>query len=154
MLFAKAERLYQEVAPKIQAALPAADIHHVGSTAIPGSLTKGDLDIVVRVASANFDNASSVLEGMFARNTGSDRSHKFAAFLDSSTDPELGVQLVIAGSHVDYFVAWRSLLESDLQLRQEYDALKRAFDGKSMDAYREAKAQFIRERLYSHRSGA
>jgi GrpB-like predicted nucleotidyltransferase (UPF0157 family) len=146
-VFAKADRLYAEVAPRIAAVLPAADIHHVGSTAVPESLTKGDLDIVVRVSVNDFAEAEAVLESMFARNTGSFRSDEFAAFLDSSTDPELGVQLVVAGSKVDHFLQWRALLERDPNLRREYDELKRRFDGKSMDAYREAKAQFIAERL-------
>ena len=34
--------------------LPEADVQHVGSTAIPKSLTKGDLDIQVRVSSQHF----------------------------------------------------------------------------------------------------
>ena len=34
---------------RIDAALPGVEIEHVGSTAIPGALTKGDLDLLVRV---------------------------------------------------------------------------------------------------------
>lgn len=146
-VFAKAERLFGEVLWKIEAALPSAEICHVGSTAVPGLWTKGDLDVVVRVTASEFSEAEVVLEGMFSRNTGSFRSDEFAAFLDSSTDPDLGVQLVVIGSSVDNFLAWRHRLESDPQLRREYDELKRRFEGKSMEAYREAKAQFIEARL-------
>ena len=45
--------------------LPGARIEHVGSTAVPGSLTKGDLDICVIVDRAEFERASRVLAARF-----------------------------------------------------------------------------------------
>jgi len=46
----KAIELYNYQRQRIENLLPNADIQHVGSTAIPYSLTKGDLDIQVRVS--------------------------------------------------------------------------------------------------------
>ena len=44
----------QHVVAKLNASLrpllPTAEIEHIGATAIPGALTKGDLDVMVRVA--------------------------------------------------------------------------------------------------------
>jgi GrpB-like predicted nucleotidyltransferase (UPF0157 family) len=147
-VFAKAERLFDRVAKRLAAALPAAGIAHVGSTAIPGSLTKGDLDIVVRVSASDFPRAEALLATKFERNIGSFHSHELASFVDASTDPELGVQLVVAGSKLDHFVLWRDRLASDAELRRAYDELKRRFEGQAMDAYREAKARFIAECLH------
>ncbi|HJZ37763.1 MAG TPA: GrpB family protein [Solirubrobacterales bacterium] len=39
--------------------LPGARIEHVGSTAVPGSLTKGDLDICVIVAGEEFERRAA-----------------------------------------------------------------------------------------------
>lgn len=146
-IFAKAERLFAEVQSSLSRLLPGAEIHHVGSTAICGTLTKGDLDVVVRVARESFPEAEQVLASIFYRNMGSSRDEGFSAFVDKSTDPELGVQLVVVGSPGDTFLAWRQRLEENPMLRREYDLLKRQFQGRSMDAYREAKSRFIAENL-------
>ena len=39
---------------RIMRLLPYVDVHHVGSTAIPNALTKGDVDLNVRVPPSNF----------------------------------------------------------------------------------------------------
>jgi GrpB-like predicted nucleotidyltransferase (UPF0157 family) len=72
---ARAEALYNRVYAALQAVLPGtAIVQHIGATSIPGCLTKGDLDIVVRVQAGDFDQVDAILEGMFARNTGSVRT--------------------------------------------------------------------------------
>jgi GrpB-like predicted nucleotidyltransferase (UPF0157 family) len=43
----------------IEALLPRARIEHVGSTAVPGSVTKGDLDVCVIVEPAGFSEADA-----------------------------------------------------------------------------------------------
>ncbi|WP_334493720.1 GrpB family protein [Bradyrhizobium sp. AZCC 1614] len=47
-----------------------AEMHHVGATAIPGCLTKGDLDIVIRVDAADFSQVDAQLAERFSRNLG------------------------------------------------------------------------------------
>jgi GrpB-like predicted nucleotidyltransferase (UPF0157 family) len=91
--------------------------------------------------------AENALAARFERNTGSDRTDEFSAFMDCSTDPELGVQLVAIGGVCDDFLVWRDLLRSDSVVRRQYDELKESYDGKSMDAYRDAKSQFIQAQL-------
>lgn len=45
-----AETLFRMVASELAAVLPSsAEVLHIGATAVPGCLTKGDLDIAVRV---------------------------------------------------------------------------------------------------------
>ena len=45
---------FEKLMVELETLVPDADIHHVGSTAIPGSLTKGDLDVQVRVVASAF----------------------------------------------------------------------------------------------------
>ena len=91
-----AERLFASVRETLAELLPpTADIRHVGATAVPGCLTKGDLDIVVRVPANDFAAADAVLASRFARNGGSIRTDTFSAFEDGSSQPHLGVQLAV-----------------------------------------------------------
>lgn len=142
-IFEAADRLFDRVSRKIGAVLPSAEIYHVGATAVPGSLTKGDLDVLVRVSRGDFQEADRALAEMYRRNVGSIRTDTFSAFMDESTSPELGVQLVVGGSELDTFVQWVRRLESDSALRAAYDALKARYHSKPMSEYRDAKSAFI-----------
>lgn len=133
----------------LRALLPRAVIEHVGSTAVPGSLTKGDLDICVVVEPADFSEADRLLGGRCARNLASIHTAEFAAFTAEGYAVPVGIQLVARGSEWDTFVRWRDLLRGDAGLRERYDQLKQRFDQKPMDDYRAAKSAFIQESLSS-----
>jgi GrpB-like predicted nucleotidyltransferase (UPF0157 family) len=146
---------HEEAAPQARAAfhaflqawagrLPAsADIAHIGSTAIPGCLTKGDLDVCVRADREDVASIDALLAARYARNAGSFRSAEFSAFKDDSPHPPLGVQLVAKGSELDVFVRFRDCLWRDPGLVAAFNVLKRAYAEQSMASYRQAKADFI-----------
>lgn len=134
---------YEEHRHALAALLPRARIEHVGSTAVPGSITKGDLDVCVIVEPADFADADAQLSGRYRRNPGSIRTADFAAFTAEDGAIDVGIQLVAAGSEWDTFVRWRDLLRSDPELLRAYDTLKRRYEGTPMDAYRTAKSAFI-----------
>ena len=79
--FDEMRALLEELLPRTTGAARAR-IEHVGSTSVPGSITKGDLDVCVLVVEARaFAAADGVLAGRFRRNAGSDRSGSFASFI-------------------------------------------------------------------------
>jgi GrpB-like predicted nucleotidyltransferase (UPF0157 family) len=137
------ERLFARVAARIGALLPNADIQHVGSTAIPGSLTKGDLDVQVRVDKSDYAPAKAKLGAIYAVNAGGFASDDAISFEAHDTEPSLGVHLTTIGGAADVQWRFRDLLIASLELRAEYDALKKGFHGGSMDNYREAKHRFV-----------
>lgn len=139
----KVQRLFNIERERIQTLLPGADIQHVGSTAIADSVTKGDLDLQVRVSAELFLVAVDRLSATYSKNEGSDWTSDFAAFKDDATDPPLGVQLCIMGSESDFFWKIRDVLLANEGLRHEYDALKNSFQGRAMAEYREAKRHFM-----------
>ncbi|MGE0767270.1 MAG: GrpB family protein [Hyphomicrobiaceae bacterium] len=144
-----AERLFDAVRTRIAAILPAtADIRHIGATAVRGCLTKGDLDIVVRVPADDFDRAETTLASRFARNAGSTRTNEFSAFEDDDSHPHLGIQLVAIDGAFDSFHLFAELLCASPRLVEDYNSLKRRHDGAPMAVYRAAKDAFI-ERLLS-----
>jgi GrpB-like predicted nucleotidyltransferase (UPF0157 family) len=123
--------------------LPFAEIEHIGSTAIRGALTKGDLDVLVRVSETDFRVAEEVLSGLFAPNEGTARTDFFASFKDESARPLLGIQLVVRGTEWDVFSRFRDLLNGDPRLVEEYNRLKAGFQNRSMNDYRSSKEAFI-----------
>lgn len=52
----EANKVFDEQKDRLKKLLPEADIQHIGSTSIPGSVTKGDLDINVRVTKEDYHN--------------------------------------------------------------------------------------------------
>jgi GrpB-like predicted nucleotidyltransferase (UPF0157 family) len=145
---AAAQALFDQTLPELRRILPpSADIRHVGATAIPGCLTKGDLDIVVRVPADDFATAEAALAQHFARNTGSVHSENFAAFEASQLRPHLGIQLTAMGGPQDFFHTFMERLAAHPALLARYNDIKRTFDGQSMAHYRAAKGAFIRKVL-------
>ena len=132
---------------EIEGMLPGARVEHVGSTAVPGSLTKGDLDICVIVTGGEFERASRVLAERFRIHQPENWSPSLASFTAPSEDGiDVGVQLVPAGSPDERaFVGWRDRLRSDPDLRARYDEAKRRHRASGMDAYRAAKEALVNE---------
>lgn len=142
--YAAANHLFSEVEQQLRQKLPPqADVRHIGATAIPGCLTKGDLDIVVRVPAEHFASADLDLAERYARNSGSIRTASFSAFEDSSRTPHLGIQLAAIDGPHDFFHLFVEALRASPELVAEYNALKRKFDGEDMASYRRAKDAFV-----------
>lgn len=122
-----------------------AQVEHMGATAVPGSITKGDLDLLVRVSADDFADAIATLEGRYAIHQPENWTPTYASFVEEEpSDVPVGVQLVVAGSDLDAaFVSIRSLLRSRPDLVQQSNELKRSFEGGDPDEYVAAKQVFI-----------
>jgi GrpB-like predicted nucleotidyltransferase (UPF0157 family) len=143
-----AETLFRAIASELAALLPAsAEVLHIGATAVPGCLTKGDLDIVIRVDRVDFPAAHALLSGRLSRNDGSVRTDAFAAFEDAHCSPHLGVQLTAKGGALDIFHHFVEALRADPALVRRYNALKQRFRDRPMADYRAAKDAFVGEVL-------
>ncbi len=73
-----------EHSSRIRAGLGDVEIEHVGSTSIPGALTKGDLDLLVRVDAAAFDAAVVALRELYVVHQPENWTPTYASFLDPS----------------------------------------------------------------------
>jgi GrpB-like predicted nucleotidyltransferase (UPF0157 family) len=125
------------------------DIRHVGATSTPGALTKGDLDIAVRVIAEDFAAAQAMLDASHFQNLKSVRDATFSAYEADGFAIPVGVQLVVRGSRLDVFERVRQALLSDPVRLAQYNALKQRFDGQPMADYRAAKAAFIQQIVQS-----
>ena len=145
----RAEQLFLKEQKRILHIIPSADVQHIGSTAIPGSLTKGDLDIQVRIMQKDFEKAQKALSKMYKPNKGNPPTKTYASFKNDSTKIPLGVQLTVVGSKEDNFAALRDILVSDKKHLKEYNSLKKRYQGKPMREYRKAKGKFVEKVLKS-----
>ena len=139
--------VFESLNTTLRALLLEARIEHIGSTSIPGAVTKGDLDICVQVEQSAFPEADRILSERFARNVGSHQSASLSPFVDNSWPVPVGVQLVALGGNEDFFLRWRDLLRSSPEILKQYDQLKRRWHGRSHEEYRAAKATFIEQVL-------
>lgn len=143
---AAAEASFERFCQRWKPILPkSCDIQHIGATAIPGCLTKGDIDICIRTVIEDFDTARQQLSAHFQWNSGSVTTPEFISFHDDSARPPLGIQLVVRGSELDIFVLFRDKLRADPSLVDRYNSLKQYWHGKSTEGYRSEKAIFAAE---------
>jgi GrpB-like predicted nucleotidyltransferase (UPF0157 family) len=65
-----AEAAFEEHRRRVLELLPEVQVVHVGATSIPGALTKGDVDLLVRVDAARFAAAVAALRGRLVTDEG------------------------------------------------------------------------------------
>lgn len=141
-----AHQVFEEQKLRINKSLPYADVQHIGATSIPNSLTKGDLDIVIRVPAENFRSAIKTLKAIYKVNQPDNWSKTFASFKDiRNLGINFGAQLVIENSQSDDFIKLRDILKNNSKLIQEYNAMKLKYEGKEMRTYQKAKAVFFQK---------
>lgn len=134
--------------PRLRQLAPKAVIEHIGSTAIPGTLTKGDVDLVLRISTSDFADVIAALRQIYAEAQRENWTADFASFKDDQTGPlPFGIQVVVRGTENDDFLRLRDLLRTDAAARSRYNAVKQAHAGDDADAYWRAKDRLIRELL-------
>ncbi len=135
---------FSEIASSLAARLPWAEIEHVGSTAVPGCLTKGDIDVLVRVDRDDFERSALVLDGLLARSPRNAAADDYVEYDYLSGTVVASVQLVAAGSwHDRRFHGLKAALLLDPAAVELYNGLKLRHAGRDMEGYRQAKSEFI-----------
>ena len=142
------KRMLTKYTVQIQEAVPAADIYHVGSTAIDHAITKGDIDLQVRVKQEHFQSVKRALLNLYQLNTGSSQTSFFSAF-ECQDELEIGIQLTVIDSEVDHFWQLTDYLKKNPDIQAKYNKLKLEYEGRLMDKYRERKSLFIETVLQS-----
>ena len=140
---ARVQQRFEELRRELLTIVPDADIEHVGSTAVPESLTKGDLDVQVRIGELEYSAAKERLCQLYDVNVGGFATDDAISFQDYSSDPHVGIHLTVKGGSADIQHRFRDRLRLSESLRDDYDNLKRRFEGKSMSKYRDAKEKFV-----------
>lgn len=122
---------------------PRTKIEHVGATAVPGCLTRGNLDICVIAMKPDFEAAREKLAATYGAAPDFAATEEFASFVDEDCRPPLSIQLVAREGAMDIFTPFRDLLRQNPALLTAYNNLKRSYSGKPLAAYRTAQDEFI-----------
>jgi GrpB-like predicted nucleotidyltransferase (UPF0157 family) len=138
---------------QIQRLLPHAVIEHIGSSAIPGAVSKGDLDIYVSVAPSDHATSISILRGHgYAEKLDTLRNEHLCMLEWHHPDEAHAVQLVARGSPFETFLVFRDALLARPALVDEYNQIKRSAAHLSATEYRAAKSGFIERVLRETKS--
>jgi GrpB-like predicted nucleotidyltransferase (UPF0157 family) len=131
---------------ELTALLPEADVEHTGGSSLPGALTRGDVDLHVRVAAADFPVALAALEARFTAYYRPMWTPEFAAFTipEEQRLPTGLVLTAVGGEHDLRFTRGWALLRARPELLTEYNDFKQRFAAlEDEDGYRATKTAFF-----------
>jgi GrpB-like predicted nucleotidyltransferase (UPF0157 family) len=137
-------RIVADVRRDVVERLPGADLRLTGGSSIPGVLTRGDIDLHLRVPVTSMAESVAFLAASW-RSVNKDMwTDAFATFERTDRGRAVGIAVTtIDGEHDRRFRhAWRRL-RRDPALLERYGSMKRACAGGDEDAYRRAKGAFF-----------
>jgi GrpB-like predicted nucleotidyltransferase (UPF0157 family) len=145
----KCAQLFNSYQKDISTLLPLARIEHIGSSAIPNAISKGDLDIYIEVMPEQFDFAIEQLKTLnFIEKQNTLRTHELC-MLESLNNDEVAFQIVASHSEFIFFLTFRDKLMDSPTLVNEYNQLKLQCSHLDPDQYRTIKSDFINHVLKS-----
>lgn len=142
-------QLFNSYQKDISTLLPFAKIEHIGSSAIPNAISKGDLDIYIEVMPEQFEFAIEQLKTLnFIEKQNTLRTHELC-MLESLNNDDVAFQIVITDSIFTFFLTFKNKLISSPKLVNEYNELKLQCSHLDADQYRTIKSDFI-NRVLNH----
>jgi len=138
------QSIYQRLFARIWLLLPDAELHHIGATAVPGALTKGDIDILLRILPSDFPAVVVALKQHFQIKQPANWTPEFASFGDDTTYAlPVGIQVVVKDSSADFLLFLRDYFVENSAALTEYNRLKTAHCKDGQEAYWNAKNEFL-----------
>ncbi|USP38963.1 GrpB family protein [Acinetobacter sp. XS-4] len=142
-------QLFNSYHKDISTLLPFAQIEHIGSSAIPNAISKGDLDIYVEVMPDQFEFAIAQLKTLnFVEKQNTLRTDELC-MLESLNNDNVAFQIVVTDSVFTFFLTFRNKLMASPTLVNEYNQLKSKCSHLDHDQYRAVKSDFI-NRVLKH----
>jgi GrpB-like predicted nucleotidyltransferase (UPF0157 family) len=129
---------------RVRERLPNVEVRHTGGTSVPGVLTSGDVDLQVRTERRCFAADRDVLCELYDPFYREAWQADSAYFTARGAIPPVELALTVIGTLDDlhHGAAWHHIA-ADPRLIEEYNALKRAYEGGSPDDYNAAKRHFF-----------
>jgi GrpB-like predicted nucleotidyltransferase (UPF0157 family) len=142
-LLPQVECILDRLSGQIRSLLPNAELYHIGATAIPGALTKGDVDVLLRVSPDRFAATVDALLPHFQIKQQVNWSAEFASFGDDTGyELPVGIQVVATGSELDFLLFLRDYLIANREALEEYNRLKLVHSADA-ELYWQAKNDFF-----------
>lgn len=142
--------VYEKVAVEVLRVLPSARVEHIGSSAIPGAVSKGDLDVFVGVDKVEFNRSIRELErNGFRVKSNTLRNESLCMLEIDEYELPVALQVVENGSEFEMFLTFRDAVRRNENLLRAYNQLKLSCTEASETCYRERKRAFIENVLAS-----
>ena len=136
--------IFNQLKTRVQTAIPSAEIEHIGSSAIQNAISKGDLDILVRVMKKDFEKALTTIQNLgFQIKQDTLRTDSLCMLETQGYSINVAIQLIVKGSEFEMFILFRDRLNADPSLVEKYNELKMSSTGLSAREYRTRKSKFI-----------
>jgi GrpB-like predicted nucleotidyltransferase (UPF0157 family) len=146
----RTNELFAKLSEDIRSILPQARIEHIGSSSIPGSLSKGDLDVFIGIDQSFFNQALSLIKSLgFYDKEGTFRSNELCMLVTDKFNYDVAIQLVSNGSEFEDFLKFRDILKMNKKLVEEYNEIKFLAQSSGENEYRQRKDIFISRVLNS-----
>lgn len=140
-IVAEAQAAHSYLARRLVAMGVPGDLVLTGGSSVPGLLTKGDIDLHLRVAEDDFAEVVRRLAAEFAKASPDAWADTLAVF-DIPGARSTGLAVTPIGSEHDHrFTASWDRLRADAELRAEYNALKKMQPGET--SYEARKSDFF-----------
>jgi uncharacterized protein len=111
---------------------------------VPGALTKGDIDILLRTSPSDFALTVAALKRHFQIKQRANWTLEFASFgEDAAYDLPVGVQVVVKNSRMDFFLFLREYFIKNPASLDEYNRMKAAHSRDGEKGYWKAKDEFL-----------
>jgi GrpB-like predicted nucleotidyltransferase (UPF0157 family) len=140
---------FEDERKRLAPLLDGADIHHFGSTAVPGLAAKPVIDMIALVGDLDAPIAALVRSAgyQFPRAFNATLAHRRFFCYPTASHRTHHLHLVDEREELERRLRFRDRLRTDRQLAREYVALKRALAERhrtDREAYTEAKSEFVR----------
>jgi hypothetical protein len=143
-LLPQARRIHALERRRLLALIPDGELLLTGSTSLPGMLTRGDVDLHLRVPAARFEAAVAVLRERYTLVHPDIWTDGFATFETAAYDLPTGIALTaIDDEHDRRFRQTWERLANDPDSVERFNAAKRSHDQGDAAVYEAAKSAFV-----------
>jgi GrpB-like predicted nucleotidyltransferase (UPF0157 family) len=146
------ERVLDRALAQLWSLVPDAELHHIGATALPSGMTKGDVDLLVRVSPAQLAPTIAALQRCFVVKQPENWTADFASFGDDTGHAlPLGIQVVVKDSSADFLLYLRDYFMAHRDALEQYNRLKMSHARQGAESYWKAKDEFLQGILAARR---
>lgn len=142
-LHGAASRILEAERARLRPLIPKAELRLSGGSSLAGALTRGDVDLHLRVPVANYPRALDVLRGLYAVRRPEIWSDTLATFEVEATLPTGLAATPIGSEHDRRFTRSWQLHANEPRLLDAYNSLKRRHAKGDAATYEAAKSAFF-----------
>ena len=140
----KVRAQFHKIERQLQPYLPHCSIEHIGASAIPGALSKGDLDICVVTQKGQMPTTIDTLLSLgYEKKTDTLQTHQLCMMVPLENNLDIALQVIEKGSEFEFFLHFRDALIANQQWVRAYNRIKQEAADLPADEYRARKSRFI-----------